>query len=72
MAIIIAFGVQPYQVESGMGGTILKLTESTHQVIIIDLTSGRNRDNHPSEFLKKEAIRYLTYLEQLVDLAIIN
>jgi LmbE family N-acetylglucosaminyl deacetylase len=57
MAVIIAFGVQPYQAESGMGGTILKLTESTHQVIIIDLTSGRNRDNHPSEFLKKEAIK---------------
>lgn len=57
MAVIIACGVQPYQVESGMGGTILKLTESTHQVIIIDLTSGRNRDNHPSEFLKKEAIK---------------
>ena len=57
MAVIIAFGVQPYQVESGMGGTILKLTESTHQVILIDLTSGSNPDNHPSEFFKKEAIK---------------
>ena len=57
MAVIIAFGVHPHQVESGMGGTVLKLTEATHQVTIIDLTSGRNLNNHPSEFLKKEAIK---------------
>jgi LmbE family N-acetylglucosaminyl deacetylase len=57
MAVIIAFGVQPHQVESGMGGTILKLTESAHQVMIIDLTNGKSLNNHPSEYLKKEAIK---------------
>lgn len=57
MAIVIAFGVQPNQVESGMGGTILKLTEAAHQVTIIDLTSGKALDNHPADFLKKEAIK---------------
>ncbi len=57
MAVIIAFGIEPHQVESGMGGTILKLTESTHQVTIIDLTNGKSLNNHSSEFLKKEAIK---------------
>jgi len=34
MAIVIAFGAQPNQVESGMGGTVLKLSASEHQVTI--------------------------------------
>lgn len=57
MAIILAFGVQPYQVESGMGGTILKLTELSHQITIVDLTNGKFPDNHTDEYLKKEAIK---------------
>lgn len=57
MATIIAFGIQPDQVESGMGGTILKLTESTHQVTIIDLTNGEYLKNHQNDFYKKEAIQ---------------
>ncbi len=57
MAVVIAFGVQPCQAESGMGGSILKLTESAHQVTIIDLTNGKSTENHPSDYLKKEAIK---------------
>ncbi len=57
MAVIIAFGVQPCQVEAGMGGSILKLTESAHQFTIIDMTNGKSSENHPSDFLKKEAIK---------------
>lgn len=57
MATIIAFGIHPDQVESGMGGTILKLTESAHQVTIIDLTNGEHLKNHQNDFYKKEAIQ---------------
>lgn len=47
MATIIVFGTEPDQAEAGMGGAILKLTESAHQVTIIDLTNG--------EFSKKSS-----------------
>lgn len=57
MAIIAAFGIQPGQAESGMGGTILKLTESAHQVTIVDLTIGKSMNNQQPEYLKKEAIK---------------
>jgi len=57
MAIVMAFGSQPDQVESGMGGTILKLSSSEHQVTIVDLTNGKSLNNHSSEHLKKEAIK---------------
>ncbi len=57
MATIVAFGIQPGQAESGMGGTILKLTEAAHQLTIIDLTNGSLLNNQQSEFLKKEAIK---------------
>ncbi len=57
MATIIAFGAQPYQVEAGMGGTILKLTESTNQVTIVDLTNGGFSKNQSSENRKREAIK---------------
>lgn len=57
MAIVMAIGSQPDQVESGMGGTILKLSSSEHQVTIVDLTNGKSLNNHPSEHLKKEAIK---------------
>lgn len=57
MATIIAFGTQPDQVEAGMGGTILKLTESAHQVTIIDLTNGDFSKNHQSDHRKREAIK---------------
>jgi len=57
MAIVIAFGAQPNQVESGMGGTVLKLSASEHQVTIVDLTNGKFLNKHPSEQLKKEAIK---------------
>ena len=57
MAIIVAFGIQPGQAESGMGGTILKLTESAHQVTIVDLTNGKSLNNQQPEYLKKEAIK---------------
>ena len=54
---IIAFGIQPDQVEAGMGGTILKLTESAYQVTIIDLTNGELSKAHHPEHRKKEAIK---------------
>lgn len=57
MATIIAFGSQPYQVEAGMGGTILKLTESANQVTIVDLTNGGFSKNQSSENRKREAIK---------------
>ncbi|MFW6148459.1 MAG: PIG-L family deacetylase, partial [Atribacterota bacterium] len=57
MATIIAFGTQPDQVEAGMGGTILKLTELTHQVTIIDLTNGELFKNQQSDHRKREAIK---------------
>jgi len=57
MATIIAFGTQPDQVEAGMGGTILKLTELTHQVTIIDLTNGELSKNRQSDHRKREAIK---------------
>ncbi len=57
MATIIAFGTQPDQVEAGMGGTILKLTESAHQVTIIDLTNGEFSKSHQSDHRKREAIK---------------
>lgn len=57
MATIIAFGIQPDQVESGMGGTILKLTETAHQVTIVDLTNGEQIKNNQTEHRKKEAIK---------------
>lgn len=57
MGIIVTFGIQPGQAESGMGGTILKLTESAHQVTIVDLTNGELPNSHQSEYLKKEAIK---------------
>lgn len=56
MATIVIFGIQPGQAESGMGGTILKLTESAHQVTIVDLSNGK-LPNNQSEYLKKEAIK---------------
>jgi N-acetylglucosamine malate deacetylase 1 len=57
MATIIAFGIQPDQVEAGMGGTILKLSESAYQVTIIDLTNGEFSKDHRPEHRKKEAIK---------------
>src|SRR6056297_3616099 len=57
MATIIAFGTQPDQVEAGMGGTILKLTELTHQITIIDLTNGELSKNRQSDHRKREAIK---------------
>lgn len=57
MATIIAFGIQPGQVEAGMGGTILKLSESAYQITIIDLTNGEFAKNHYPEHRKKEAIK---------------
>jgi len=57
MATVIAFGIQPDQVEAGMGGTILKLTESAYQVTIVDLTNGELTKVHRSENHKKEAIK---------------
>ena len=57
MATVIAFGIQPDQVEAGMGGTILKLTESVYQVTIVDLTNGEVTKANHSEHRKKEAIK---------------
>ncbi|MBN2395531.1 MAG: PIG-L family deacetylase [Candidatus Atribacteria bacterium] len=57
MATIIAFGDQPGQVEAGLGGTILKLTESTYQVTIVDLTNGEPEKNHQSGYRKREAVK---------------
>ncbi len=57
MATVIAFGIQPDQVEGGMGGTILKLTESDYQVTIVDLTNGKFAKAHHLEHRKKEAIK---------------
>jgi LmbE family N-acetylglucosaminyl deacetylase len=57
MATIIAFGTQPDQVEAGMGGTILKLTELSHQVTIIDLTNGEYSKKQQPDNRKREAIK---------------
>jgi len=57
MSTVIAFGTQPDQVEAGMGGTILKLTESAHQVTIIDLTNGETSKKQQTDFRKREAIK---------------
>jgi len=57
MSTVIAFGIQPYQVEAGMGGTILKLSESAYQVTIIDLTTGEFSKIQHSDYRKKEAIK---------------
>ncbi len=57
MATIIAFGTQPDQVEAGMGGTILKLTELAHQVTIVDLTNGEFSKKQQSDNRKREAIK---------------
>jgi N-acetylglucosamine malate deacetylase 1 len=57
MATIIAFGTQPDQVEAGMGGTILKLTELAHQVTIIDLTNGEFSKKQQPDNRKREAIK---------------
>ncbi|MDD2352312.1 MAG: PIG-L family deacetylase [Candidatus Caldatribacteriota bacterium] len=57
MATIIVFGTEPDQAEAGMGGAILKLTESAHQVTIIDLTNGEFSKNHQTDYRKREAIK---------------
>lgn len=57
MLTIVTFGLKPNQVETGMGGTILKLTESGHKVIIIDLTDGSTTKKGQNENRKKEAIK---------------
>ena len=55
MLNILSFGLQPNQVETGMGGTILKLTESGHKIIIIDLATDDNTSTNQN--YKNEAIK---------------
>jgi len=57
MINILAVGAHPDDVELGMGGTILKLTEEGHRVTIVDLTDGEPTPMGDSETRKKESVK---------------
>ena len=57
MLNILAVGSHPDDVELGMGGTILKLTEAGHRVTIVDLTDGEPTPLGDSETRKKESVK---------------
>jgi len=57
MLNVLAVGSHPDDVELGMGGTILKLTEEGHRVTIVDLTDGEPTPLGDSETRKKESVK---------------
>jgi len=57
MLNIVAVGAHPDDVELGMGGTILTLTEGSHHVTIVDLTDGEPTPVGDSEIRKKESVK---------------
>lgn len=57
MLNILAVGSHPDDVELGMGGTILKLSEAGHGITIVDLTDGEPTPLGDSETRKKESVK---------------
>lgn len=57
MLNILAVGSHPDDVELGMGGSILKFTEATHRVTIVDLTDGEPTPHGDPEAQKKESVK---------------
>ena len=57
MLNILAVGSHPDDVELGMGGTILKLSEGGHRVTIVDLTDGEPTPLGDPETRKKESVK---------------
>jgi LmbE family N-acetylglucosaminyl deacetylase len=53
MLNILAVGPHPDDVELGMGGSILKFTEASHKVTIVDLTDGEPNSSRRSGNQKK-------------------
>lgn len=57
MLNVLAVGPHPDDVELGMGGSILKLTEAGHQVTVVDLTDGEPTPHGDPETRKKESVK---------------
>ncbi|HDK26765.1 MAG TPA: bacillithiol biosynthesis deacetylase BshB1 [Candidatus Atribacteria bacterium] len=57
MLNILAVGPHPDDVELGMGGSILKFTETGHRVTIVDLTDGEPTLRGNPEIRKKESVK---------------
>ena len=57
MLNILAVGPHPDDVELGMGGSILKLTEAGHKVTVVDLTDGEPTPHGDPETRKKESVK---------------
>jgi bacillithiol biosynthesis deacetylase BshB1 len=52
---VMAFGAHPDDIELGCGGTLIKLTDLGHTVVLVDMTQGEMSTRGTVETRKKEA-----------------
>ncbi|MEM0982902.1 MAG: PIG-L family deacetylase [Planctomycetota bacterium] len=64
MARICVFGPHPDDQELGMGGTIMRLAEQGHEVLLVDMTNGEPTPLGDPETRKQEAIDALAVLSE--------